>query len=199
MLRVGLDESKAGVKIAGRNINNLKYADYTTLMAESEEELRSLLTKVKEESAKAGLQLNIKTTKIMATRLIDNWQIEGENVEVVTDFIFLGVKITADADSSQEMRRCLLLGRKAMTNLDKIVKSRDNTLTTKVHIVETMVFPVVTYGCKSWTIKKAEQRNTDAFELESWRKILRVPWTTRRSNQSILQDFPPTTEFRLGS
>uniref|UniRef100_A0A803SW81 ribonuclease H n=1 Tax=Anolis carolinensis TaxID=28377 RepID=A0A803SW81_ANOCA len=161
----GLEESKAGVKIAGRNINNLRYADDTTLMAKSEEELRSLITKVKEESAKAGLQLNVKKTKIMATTPIDNWQIEGENVEAVTDFIFLGAKITADADCSQEIRRSLLLGRRAMANLDKIVKSRDITLTTKVHIVKEIVFPIVTYGCESWTIRKAERRKIDSFEL----------------------------------
>uniref|UniRef100_A0A803U173 ribonuclease H n=1 Tax=Anolis carolinensis TaxID=28377 RepID=A0A803U173_ANOCA len=149
MRRAGLDESKAGVKISGRNINNLRYADDTTLMAESEEELRSLITKVKEESAKAGLQLKIKKTKIMATTPIDNWQIEGENMEAVTDFIFLGAKITADADCSQEIRRRLLLGRRAMANLDKILKSRDITLATKVRIVKAMVFPIVTYGCES--------------------------------------------------
>uniref|UniRef100_A0A803TEG4 Reverse transcriptase domain-containing protein n=1 Tax=Anolis carolinensis TaxID=28377 RepID=A0A803TEG4_ANOCA len=146
---------------------------------------------VKEESAKAGLQLNIKKTKIMATRLIDNWQIGGENVEAVTDFIFPGAKITADADCSQEVRRRLLLGRRAMANLDKIVKSRDITLTTKVHIVKAMVFPIVTYGCESRIIRKHERRKIDAFELWCWRKILRVPWTARRSNQSILQEIMP--------
>uniref|UniRef100_A0A803U0M2 ribonuclease H n=1 Tax=Anolis carolinensis TaxID=28377 RepID=A0A803U0M2_ANOCA len=191
MRRVGLDESKAGVKISGRNINNLRYADDTILMAESEEELRSLITKVKEESAKAGLQLNIKKTKIMATRPIDNWQIEGKNVEAVTDFIFLGAKITADGDCSQEIRRRLLLGRRAMANLDKILKSRDITLATKVRIVKAMVFPIVTYGCESWIIRKAEPRKIDTFELWCWRKILRVPWTARRSNQSILQEIMP--------
>uniref|UniRef100_A0A803SSR7 Reverse transcriptase domain-containing protein n=1 Tax=Anolis carolinensis TaxID=28377 RepID=A0A803SSR7_ANOCA len=191
MRRAGLDESNAGVKIAGRNINNLRYADDTTPMAESEEELRSLITKVKEESAKAGLQLNIKKTTIMATTPIDNWQTEGENVEAVTDFIFLGAKITADADCSQEIRRCLLLGRRAMANLDKIVKSRDITLATKVCIVKAMVFLIVTYGCESWTIRKAERSKIDAFELWCWRKILRVPWIARRSNQSILQEIMP--------
>uniref|UniRef100_A0A803SQS2 ribonuclease H n=1 Tax=Anolis carolinensis TaxID=28377 RepID=A0A803SQS2_ANOCA len=175
MQLTGLEESKAGVKIVGRNIKNVRYADDTTLMAESEEELRSLITKVKEESAKAGLHLNVKKTKTMATISIDNWQIEGENVEAVTDFIFLGAKITADADCSQEIRRRLLLGRRAMANLDKIVKSREITLATKVRIVKAMVFPIVTYGCESWTIRKAEQRKIDAFELWCWRKILRVP------------------------
>uniref|UniRef100_A0A803SNW1 ribonuclease H n=1 Tax=Anolis carolinensis TaxID=28377 RepID=A0A803SNW1_ANOCA len=192
MRHAGLEKTKARVKIAGRNINNLRYADDTTLMAESEEELRSLITKVKEESAKAGLQLNIKKTKIMATRLTDNWQIEGENMEAVADFIFLGAKITADADCSQEIRRRLLLGRRAMANLDKIVKSKDITLAMKVHIVKAMVFPVITYGCKSWIIRKAEQRKIDAFELWCWRKILRAPWTARRSNQSILQEIMPS-------
>uniref|UniRef100_A0A803TAN8 Reverse transcriptase domain-containing protein n=1 Tax=Anolis carolinensis TaxID=28377 RepID=A0A803TAN8_ANOCA len=191
MRHAGLEESKAGVKISGRNINNLRYADDTTLMAESEEELRSLITKVKEESAKARLQLNIKKTKIMATRPIDNWQTEGENVEAVTEFIFLGAKITADADCSQEIRRRLLLGRRAMAKLDKILKSRDITLATKVRIVKAMVFPIVTYGCESWTIRKAERKKIDAFELWCWRKILRVPWTARRSNQSILQEIMP--------
>uniref|UniRef100_A0A803TQF5 ribonuclease H n=1 Tax=Anolis carolinensis TaxID=28377 RepID=A0A803TQF5_ANOCA len=191
MRRAGLDDSKAGVKIAGRNINNLIYADNITLMAKSEEELRSLITRVKEESAKAGLQLNIKKTKIMATTPIDNWQMEGENVEAVTDLIFPGVNITADADCSQEIRRRLLLGRRAMAILDKIVKSRDITLAMKVRIVKAMVFPIVTYGCESWTIRKAEQRKIDAFELWRWRKILRVPWTARRSNQSIIQEIMP--------
>uniref|UniRef100_A0A803TTW8 ribonuclease H n=1 Tax=Anolis carolinensis TaxID=28377 RepID=A0A803TTW8_ANOCA len=188
MRRAGLDDSKTGVKIAGRN---LRYADDTTLMAESEEELRSLITKVKEENAKAGLQLNVKKTKIMATTPIDNRQIEGENVEAVTDFIFLGAEITADAECSQEIRRRLLLGRRAMANLDKIGKSRDITLATKVCIVKAVVFPIVTYGCKSWTIRKAERRKIDTFELWCWRKILRVPWTARRSNQSIIQEIMP--------
>uniref|UniRef100_A0A803TYM6 Reverse transcriptase domain-containing protein n=1 Tax=Anolis carolinensis TaxID=28377 RepID=A0A803TYM6_ANOCA len=160
-------------------------------MGESEEELRRLITKVKEESAKAGLQLNVKKTKSMPTTPIDNWQIEGENVEAVTDFIFLGMKITADVDRSQEIRRRLLLGRRAMANLDKIVKSRDITLATKVRIVKAMVLPIVTYGCESWTIRKAERRKIDAFELWCWRKILRVPWTARRTNQSILQEIMP--------
>uniref|UniRef100_A0A803TGN1 Reverse transcriptase domain-containing protein n=1 Tax=Anolis carolinensis TaxID=28377 RepID=A0A803TGN1_ANOCA len=192
MRHAGLEESKAGVQIAGKNINNLRYVHDTTLMAESEEELRSLITKVKEESAKAGLQLSIKKTKIMATRLMDNWQIEGENMETVKDFIFLGAKITADADCSQEIRRHLLLGKRAvMTNLNKIVKSRDVTLATKVCIVKAMVFTIVTYGCESRTIKKAERRKIDTFELRCWRKFLRVPWTARRSNQSIFQEIMP--------
>ncbi|XP_062826198.1 receptor expression-enhancing protein 2 isoform X1 [Anolis carolinensis] len=188
MQHAGLVEAKAGVKIVGRNIN-LRYGDDTILKAESEEELRSLITKVKEESAIAGLQLNIKKTKIMATIMIDNWQIEGENVKAVTNFVFLGAKITVDADCSQEIRRRLLLGRRAMTNLDKIVTSRDITLATKVHIVKTVVFHIVTYGCE--TIRKAERRQIDAFELWCWKKILRVPWITRRSNQSILQEIKP--------
>ena len=156
MRNAGLDEAQAGVKIARRNINNLIYADDTTLMAESEEELKSLLMKVKEESEKGGLKLNIQKTKIMASGPITSWKIDGETMETVTDFIFLGSKITADGDRSHEIKRCLLLGRKVMTNLDNILKSRDITLPTKVHLVKAMVFPVVMYGCENWTIKKAE-------------------------------------------
>ena len=152
----GLDEAQAGIKISGRNNTNLRYADDTTLMAESEEELKSFLMKVKEESEKVGLKLNIWTTKIMASGPITSWQIDGETVETVSDFIFLGSKITADGDCSHEIKRCLLLGRKVMTNLDSILKSRDITLPTKVRLVMAMVFPVVRYGCESWTIKKAE-------------------------------------------
>ena len=149
MRNAGLDEAQAGMKIAGRNINNLRYADDTTLMAESEEELKSLLMKVKEESKTVGLKLNIQKTKIIASGSIISWQIDGETVETVSDFIFGGCKITADGDCSQEIKRCLLLGRKVMTNLDSIFKSRDITLPTKVHLVKAMVFPVVMYGCES--------------------------------------------------
>ena len=158
MSNAGLEEAQAGIKIVGRNINNLRYADDTTLMAESEEELKSLLMKVKMESEKAGLKLNIQKTKIMASGPITSWQIDGETVETVTDFIFMGSKITADGDCSHEIKRCLLLGRKVMTNLDSILKSRGITLSTKVHLVKAMVFPVVMYACKSWTIKKAEKK-----------------------------------------
>ena len=161
--------------IAGRNINNLRYTDDTTLMAESEEELKSLFMKVKEESEKAGLKLNIQKTKIMASGTITLWQIDGETMETVRDFIFLGFKITADGDCSHEMKRCLLLGRKAMTNLDSLLKSRDVTLPTKVHLVKAMIFPVDMYGCESWTIKKAERQRIDAFELWCWRRLFRVP------------------------
>ena len=154
MKNAGLEEAQAGIKIAGRNINNLRYADDTTLMAESEEELKSLLMKVKEESEKVGLKLNIQETKIMASGPITSWEIDGETV---SDFIFVGSKITADVDCSHEIKRCLLLGRKVMTNLDSIFKSRDITLLAKVHLVKTMVFPVVMYGCESWTIKKAKE------------------------------------------
>ena len=153
MRNTGLEEAQAGIKIAGRNINHLRYADDTTLMTESEEELKSLLMKVKEESEKVGLKLNIQKTKIMAFGPITSWQIDGETV---ADFIFLGSKITADGDCSQEIKRCLLLGRKVMTNLDSILESRDITLPTKVRLVKAMIFPLVTYGCDSWTIKKAE-------------------------------------------
>ena len=187
MRNSGLDEAQAGIKIARRNINNLRYADDTTLMAESEEELKSFLMKVKEESEKVGLKLNIQKTKIMASGPITSWQIDGKTVETVTDFILGGSKITADGDRSHEIKRCLFLGRKVMTNLDSILKSRDITLPGQVHLVKAMVFPVVMYGCESWTIKKAELR-IDAFELWCWRRLLRVPWTAGRSNQSILKE-----------
>ena len=155
MRNIGLDEVQAGIKIAGRNINNLRYADNTILMAESEEELKILLMKVKEESEKVGLKLNIQKTKIMASCPISSWEIDGETVETVSDFIYLGSKITTDGDCSHEIKRCLLLGRKVLTNLDSILKSRDITLPTKVHLVKAMIFPVVMYGCESWTVKKA--------------------------------------------
>ena len=184
MRNAGLGEAQAGIKIAGRNINNLRYADDTTLMAESEEELKSLLKKVKVESEKVGLKLNVQKMKIMASGPITSWEIDGETVETVTDFILLGSKITADGDCSHEIKRRLLLGRKVMTNLDGILKSRDITLPTKVCLVKAMVFPV-TYGCESWTVKKAECQRMDVFELWCWRRLLRVPWTATRSNQSI--------------
>ena len=191
MRNAGLDEAQAGIKIARRNINNLRYADETSLMAESEEEIKSLLMKVKEESEKVGLKLNIQKTKIMASGPITSWKIDGETVETVADFIFLGSKITADGDCSHEIKRCLLLVRKVMTNLDSILKSRDITLSTKVHLVKAMVSPVVMYGCESWTVRKAERRRIDAFELRCWRRLLRVPWTAWRSNQSILKEISP--------
>ena len=160
-------------------------------MAESEEELKSLLMKVKEESEKVGLKLNIQKTKIMASGPITSWEIDGETVETVSVFIFLDSKITADDDCSHEIKRHLLLGRKVMTNLDSILKSRDITFPTKVHLVKAMVFPVVMYGCESWTVKKVEHRRIDAFELWCWRRLLRVPWTARRANQSILKETSP--------
>ena len=165
MWNARLDEAQAGIKIAGRIINNLRYTDDTILMAESEEELKSFLMKVKEESEKAGLKLNIQKTRIMASGPITSWQIDGETVDTVADFISLGSKITADGDCSHEIKRCLLLGRKAMTNLDSVLKSKDITLPPKTHLAKAMVFPVVMYGCESYTIKKAEHRRTDAFEL----------------------------------
>ena len=191
MKNAGLEEAQAGIKIARRNINNLRNADDTTLMAESEEELKSLLMKVKEESEKVGLKLNIQKTKIMASGPITSWEIDGETVETVADFIFRGSKITADGDYSHEIKRCLLLGRKAVTNIDSILKSRDITLPTKDRLVKAMVFPVVMYGCESWIIKKAEHQRIDPIELWCWRRFLRVPWTTRRSNQSIQKEISP--------
>ena len=172
-------------------INNLRSAFDTTLMTESEEELKSLLMKVKEDNDKIGLKLNIQKTKIMGSGPINSWQIDGETVEIVTDFILGGSKITADIDCSHKIKSHLLLRRKVMTNLDSILKSRDITLPTKVHLVKAVVFPVVMYGCESWTIKKAEQRRIDAFELWCWGRLLRVPWTARRSNQSILKEISP--------
>ena len=187
MRNAGLEEAQAEIKIAGRNINNLRYADDTTLMAESEEELKSLLMNVKEESEKVGLKLNNQKTKIIASGPITSWEIDGETVETGLDFIFLGSKIIADGDCSHEIKRCSLLGRKVMTNVDSILKSRDITLPTKVHLVKAMVFPVVVYGC----VKTAECQKIDAFELWCWRRLLRVPWTQRRSNQSILKEISP--------
>ena len=175
MRNAGLEETQAGIKIAGRNINNLRYTDDTTLMAESEEELKSLLMTVKAESEKVGLKLNIQKTKIMASGPITSWEIDGETVETVSDFIFWGSKITADGDYSHEIKRRLLLGRKVMTNLDSMFKSRDITLPRNVRLVKAMVFPVVMYGCESWTVKKAESWRIDAFELWCWRRLLRVP------------------------
>ena len=188
MRNAGLEEAQAGIKIARRNINNLRYADDTTLMAESEEELKSLLMKVKEESEKVSLKLNIQKMKIMASGPITSWEIDGETVETVADFIWGAPKITADGDCSHEIKRRLLLGRKAMTNLDSILKSRDITLSTKVCLVKAMFFPVIMYGCESWTIKNAGHRRIDAFELWCRRRLLRVPWTARRFNQSILTE-----------
>ena len=188
MRDAGLEEAQAGIKISGRNLNNLRYAYDTTLMAESEEELKSLLMKVKEESEKFGLKLNIQKTKIMASGAITSWQIDGEPVETVSDFIFLGSKITSDGDCSHEIKRRLLPEWKVMTNLDSILKSRDITLSTKVRLVKAMVFPMVVYGCESWTIKKSEHQRIDVFELWYWRRLLRVPWTARRSNQSTLKE-----------
>uniref|UniRef100_A0A4W2FKN2 Reverse transcriptase domain-containing protein n=1 Tax=Bos indicus x Bos taurus TaxID=30522 RepID=A0A4W2FKN2_BOBOX len=182
MRNAGLEEAQVGIKIARRNINNLRYADDTTLIAESEEELKSLLLKVKEESEKVGLKLTIQKIKIMASGPITSWEIDGETVKTVADFILGDSKITADGDCSHEIKRRLLLGRRVMTNLDSILKSRDITLPTKVHLVKAMVFPVVMYGCESWTVKKAECRRINAFELWCWRRLLRVPWTARRSN-----------------
>ena len=174
MRNAGLEEAKGGIKIVRRNINNLRYADNTTVMAESEEELKSLLMKVKEENEKAGLKLNIQKTKIMVSSPITSWQIDGETLETVAHFILGGSKIIADGDCSHEIKRHLLIGRKVMTNLYSILKSRDITLPTKVHLVKAMVFPVVIYGCEIWTVKKPEHQRIDVLELWCWRRLLRV-------------------------
>ena len=191
MRNAGLDETHAGIKISGRNINNLRYADNTTLMSESEEELKSLLMKVKEKSKSFGWKLSIQKIKTMASGPTISWQIDREAMETVRDFIFQGFKMTADGDCGHEIKRCLLLGRKVMTNLDSTLKSRDITLPTKVRLVKGMVFPVVMYGCESWTIKKAEHRKIGVFELWCWRRLLWVPWAARRSNQAIVKETSP--------
>ena len=188
MKNAGLEEAQARIKIARRNIHNLRYADDTTLMAESEEELKGLLMKVKEESEKVGLKLNIQKTKIMASGPITSWQIDGETM---ADTIFLDSKVNEHGDCSREIKRRLLLGRKVMTNLESILKSRDIALPTKVCLVKAMVFPVPMYGCESCTTKKAEHQRIYAFELWCWRRLLRVPWNVRRSNQSILKEISP--------
>ena len=175
MRNAGLEEAQVVIRIAGRNLSNLRYADDTTLMAESEEKLKSLLMKVKEESEKVGFKLNIQKTKIIASGPITSWELDGETVETMSDFILGGFKITADGDFSHEIKRHLLLGRKVMTNLDSIFKSRDITLPTKARLIKAMVFPVVMYGCESWTVKKAEHLRIDAFELWCWRGLLNVP------------------------
>ena len=190
MRNAGLEEAEAGIKIYGRNINNLRYAYDTTLMAESEE-LESFLMKLKEEREQVGLKLNIQKSKIMASGPITSWHIDGETVETVTDFSLLGSKVTADGDCSHDIKRCLLLGRKVMTNLDSIWKSRDITLLTKVHLVKAMIFLLVMYGCENWILKIAEHWRIDSFELWCWRRLLRVPWTARRPNQSILKEISP--------
>ena len=187
----GLDGAQAGIKIAERNINKLRYVDGTTLMTESKEELRSLLKKVKEESEKADLKVNIHKMRIVASGPISSWQIPVETMETVTHYISLGSKITASGDFSHEIKKRWLLGKKAITNLDSILKSGDITLLTKVHLFKAMLSPVVMYGCESWTIKKAECPRINAFELWYWRRLLRVPWIARRSNQPILKDINP--------
>ena len=191
MRHAGLDKAQVGIKIARRNINNLRYADDTTFMAKSKEELKSLFMKMKEESENVGLKLNIQKTKIMASGPNTLWQIHGETMETARDFILGRSKITADGDCSHEIERCLLLERKAMTKLDSMLKIRDITLPTKVCLVKAMVFPVIKYGYDSWTIKKAEHRRIDTFELWCWRRLLRVPCTARRCNQSTLKEISP--------
>ena len=195
MRNAGLEEAQAGIKIARRNINNLRYADDIIFMAESEEELKSLLMKVKEVSEKVGLKLTIQKTKIKASSPITSWEIDGETVETASDFIFLGSKISADGDCRHEIKRYLLLGRKVMTNLDSILKSRDITLLIKVCLAKTMVFPVVMYGCERWTIKKGKHQGIDAFELWCWRRLMRVPWTAKDQTSQSLKEI--TSEYSL--
>ena len=191
MRNTGLEEAQAGIKIVRRNINNLRYADDTTLMAESKEELKSPLMKVKEDSEKVGLKLNIQKTKIMASGPITSWQIDGETVQTVSDFIFGAPKSLQMMIAAMKLKDACSLEEKFMTNLDSILQRRDITLSRKVHLVKTMVFPLVICGCKSWTIKKAEPQRIDAFELWCWKRLLSVPWTARRSNQSILKEISP--------
>ena len=191
MRNAGLEETQAGIKIAGRNISYLRYADDTTLMAESEEELKSLLMKVKEESENAALKLNIQKAKIMASGPINSWQIDGETMETVTDFIFWGSKITAGGECSHGIKRCLLPGKKSYDQPRQHIKKQRHYFVNKVHLVKAMVLPAVTYGCESWTIKQAECQRIDAFELWCWRRPLIVPWTAKRSNQSILKEISP--------
>ena len=192
MRNAGLDEAQAGIKIAGRNINNLRYADDTTFMAESEEELKNLLKKMKEESEKLDLKLNIQKTKIMAAGPITSWQIDGKTNNGNSERLyFSGLQYRCRWWFSHEIKRRLLLGRKVMNNLDSIIKKQRHYFTTKVCLVKAMVFPVVMYGCESWTIKKDERQRINAFELWCWRRLLRVPWTARRFNQSILKEISP--------
>ena len=187
MRNAGLEEAQAGIKIAGRNINNFRYADDTTLMAESEDELKNLLMKVKKESEKVGLKLNIQKTNIIASGSNTLWKIDGDTLVTVSDFILGVSKITAYNDCSHEIKRCLLLGKKIMTNINSIFKSRDITFPTKVVLVKAMVFLVVLYGCVSWSVKNAEHHRIDGFDLRCWRRLLRASWSARRSNQSILR------------
>ena len=196
MQNARLEASEVGTKLAGRNTNNLRQADDTAAMAENEEELKSLLMRVKEQSKKSGLKLNIQKTMIMASGTITSWQIEWEKVEAVTNFLPLGSKITADGDCSHGIKRHLLLGREAMTNLDSVLKSQDITLSTKFCKTKAMYSPVVMYGCESWSIKKAECQRTDVFKLWCWRRLLRVPRTARRSNQSILKEISPEYSWK---
>ena len=193
MRQANLDELDIGVRMGGRKINNLRYADDTTLLAESKEELLQLVTSVIEKSAQAGLYLNLKKTKIMSTEEIEEFEVDGEKIGVVRDFIFLGAKIEESGSCKGEILRRLALGRAAMTGLTKIWKEKDITITTKCRIVNALVFPVVLYGCESWTIRKAERRRIDSFELWCWRRLLRIPWTARRTNKSVIEEIKATS------
>jgi len=191
MRKASIDEAAGGIKIGGRNINNLRYADDTTILAETVDDLQYLLRKVKEESAAAGLKLNMKKTFVMTNGPIQEFHIDNDQVEIVKEFIFLGSNINTDGNCSNEIKRRLLMGRRAMVSLDKLIKSKDVSLATKIKIIKTMVFPVTMYGCESWTIKQADRKKIDAFELWCWRRLLRVPWTEKRTNKSVLQEIKP--------
>lgn len=191
MRKAGVDEATGGIKIGGRNINNLRYADDTTILAETVDDLQCLLRKIKEESEAAGLKLNMKKTCVMTNGPIQVFHVDNDQVEIVKEFVYLGSSINIDVNCSNEIKRRLLMGRKAMVSLDKLIKSKDISLSTKIRVVQTMVFPITRYGCESWTIKQADRRKIDAFELWCWRRLLRVPWTERRTNKSLLQEIKP--------
>ena len=195
MRKAGIEEAAGGIKIGGRNINNLRYADDTTILAETADDLQCLLRKIKEESAVTGLKLNMKKICVMTNGPIQEFHIDNEQVEIVKEFIFLGSSINADSNCSNEIKRRLLMGRKAMVNLDKLIKNKDVSMITKIRVIKTMVFPVTTYDCESWTIKQADRRKIDAFELWCWRRLLRIPWTEKRTNKFVLQEIKPESSL----
>ena len=191
MRKAGIVDAAGGIKIGGRNVNNLRYADDTTILAETVDDLQCLLRKIKEARAAAGLKLNMKKTFVMTNGPIQEFHIDNDQIEIVQEFIFLSSSINTEGNCSNEIKRKLLMDRKAMVSLDKLIKSKDVSMATKIEIIKTMVFPVTMYGCESWTIKQADRRKIDAFELWCWRRLLRVPWTERRTNKSVLQEIKP--------